>query len=136
MLYSYRYFNDRVVNGDQVKRQSFLKPHAFFSHSCLKLDANDCLVHAVNFALRHPWFTDREQIVRLMQKRCKETIPKAIQQKGSLGVSVSAMKDFFILGSAAYSLSKHMTLRLADGPIVTALRQRVLIDLIGRGKES
>jgi hypothetical protein len=29
----------------------------------------DCLIHAVNYALRYPFFVQREQVIRLMQKR-------------------------------------------------------------------
>ena len=70
----------------------------------LNLNANDCLVHAVNFALRYPWFTDREQVVRLMQLRCKEKRITVALDKSRLGVSVEAMKRFFLFGSSAYSL--------------------------------
>jgi hypothetical protein len=34
----------------------------------------DCLVHAVNYALRYPFFVSREQVVRLMALRGKKSM--------------------------------------------------------------
>ena len=81
ILYSYRYFNDRVCNGLDVKRYTYFSPDAYFPFKDVKADTNDCLVHAVNFALRYPWFTNREQVVRLRRVRSHKDIEQAKQEK-------------------------------------------------------
>jgi hypothetical protein len=51
---------------------------------------NDCLVHAVNFALRHPWFTCREQVVRLMYKRMKKgnmSVAELFKREGGVRIN-------------------------------------------------
>jgi hypothetical protein len=66
--YSKGYHHQVFQPEKQPKDRSFL-------HYCLLPKErlfNDCLVHAVNFALRYPWFTCREQVVRLMCKRMKK----------------------------------------------------------------
>jgi hypothetical protein len=56
-------YHNQVFRPEQVgTNRSFL--HFSVPHN--ERLFNDCLVHAVNFALRHPWFACREQVVRLM----------------------------------------------------------------------
>ena len=57
---------------------------------------NDCLVHAVNFALRFPWFTCREQIERLINTKSKKGQATSIERKAKGGVSVNIFKDFVV----------------------------------------
>ncbi len=65
-IYSYRYFNDKLCNGADVKNHSFFDTVSYFEWTKeFNIELNDCLIHAVNFALRFPWFTHREQVVRL-----------------------------------------------------------------------
>jgi hypothetical protein len=59
----------------QTYQPELVKTDQSFLHYCLPISErlyNDCLVHSINFALRHPWFTCREQVVRLMHKRMKK----------------------------------------------------------------
>ena len=47
----------------------------------------DCLVHAVNYALRYPFFVSREQVVRLMALRGKMSLESVTNKKSLSGVS-------------------------------------------------
>jgi hypothetical protein len=71
----------------------------------INLKTNDCLVHVINYALRYPLFTDREQVVRLVMKRLKSTLEDAQLAKAESGVSIDAFKDFFLHGHTVYSLA-------------------------------
>ena len=68
---------------------------------------HDCLVHAVNFALRCQWFVQREQVIRLIQARGKITIEQAEKQKVKGGVSPMNFKNFAIVDGKSLSL-KHL----------------------------
>ncbi len=62
-------------NHHQVFKPEQVRADRTFLHFKVPLQErlfNDCLVHAVNFALRHPCFTCREQVVRLMFKRMRK----------------------------------------------------------------
>ena len=43
-----------------------------FFEPALNVSTNDCLVHAINYALRCPWFVAREQVVALMARTEKK----------------------------------------------------------------
>ena len=45
----------------------------FFFPQGINLNLNDCIVHAVNFCLRTPWFVSREQAFRLIKKNNHRT---------------------------------------------------------------
>ena len=95
--FHYQRFEPEKVEIDQ----SFL--HYSVPHS--ERLFNDCLVHAVNFALRHPWFTCREQVVRLMCKRMKKgDISVAQQFKRDGGVRINHMQNFLLCGNISDSL--------------------------------
>ena len=76
-----------------------------FTYESVDALANDCLIHAINFALRFPHFTSREQVIRLAMKRLKKTKEEAQVMKAETGVSVDAFKDFFLFGRTVYSLA-------------------------------
>ena len=82
------------------------EPRHFFINSNDRC-TNDCLVHAVNFALRCKWFVAREQVVRLIQARAKMTKEKAEAQKVKGGVSPANFKNFAIVDGKSLSL-KHV----------------------------
>ena len=63
---------------------------AVWFYESSKLFGNDCLVHAVNYALRHPFFVHQEQVVRLMQKKLKHTLKENQEKKVMGGVAASA----------------------------------------------
>jgi len=67
-LYGKRRFNHVTANAKDYKNQEFFED-LVFTYPEVNQDTNDCLVLAVNFALRHPLFTHRQQLIRLMQKR-------------------------------------------------------------------
>ena len=93
-------------------------------------NANDCLVHAVNFALRYPWLTDREQVLRLMQRRCHKTLQKVSRDKKMFGVPIEAFQEFFLFGSSAYSLRKIHEIHFPNH--VQKLKTEILNNLLGQ----
>lgn len=67
-------------------------------------ETNDCLVHAVNYALRCAFFVHREQVVRLMQKKLKITLEEARAKKVLGGVPIKAFSNFAVVNGEALSL--------------------------------
>jgi hypothetical protein len=66
----------------------------------------DCVPKTLNFALRCPFFTHREQVVRLINKCGKINVDQAKDQKIQGGVAMSQLKDFAIVGDKALSLER------------------------------
>jgi hypothetical protein len=102
-LYGRRYDNHTQGDAALIDNQQFLLDTCFFYPS-IDTMTNDCLAHAVNFALRYPIFTNREQLVRLMQKRMHYSKERAKYAKAKSGVSLKAFTDFFLFGNEVYSL--------------------------------
>ena len=69
-----------------------------------EISTNDCVIHALNYALSHPWFTRREQVVRQIHKRLKGTFEDAIKQKVRGGVTGKQLTQFALVGNEAWSL--------------------------------
>lgn len=67
---------------------------------------NDCLVHAVNFALKCPFFVDRQQVIRLMMKNLKKTEEQVNNIKVLQGVPAKAFKNFCVVNGEVLSLEK------------------------------
>jgi len=65
---------------------------------------NDCMVHAVNYALRYPWFVSREQVIRLMAARLKVSKENAAKKKIDGGVAANSFRDFCVINNEALSL--------------------------------
>lgn len=68
---------------------------------------NDCIGHAVNYGVRGPLFTNREQLQRLASIRGKKKKSHIDENKLKGGLSVHIFKDFLIQGNTSYSL-KHV----------------------------
>ena len=66
----------------------------------------DCVPKTLNFALRCPFFTQREQVVRLINKCGKMNVDQAKEQKIQGGVAMSQLKDFAIYDDRALSLER------------------------------
>ena len=111
-------YRNYVGKGEDVKKcKAYLSTeHEFPWIGCSK-NSNDCLVHAVNFALRLPWFTCREQFVELMRKRCHETYETMVKDKSYYGVPIAAMQKFFLFHNCAYSLKLLKTIVRGDSHI-------------------
>jgi hypothetical protein len=77
--------------------------------------STDCLVHAVNYALRFPFFVSREQVVRLVALRSKKSTSLATKKKVDAGVPVSAFTDFAVVDGCSLSLSLVKTLKVENG---------------------
>lgn len=75
----------------------------------------DCLVHAVNYALRFPFFVAREQVVRLMALRSKKNMDIVMGKKAEKGVSPNIFKDFCIQDGKSLSLRLLETFKVEDG---------------------
>lgn len=70
--------------------------------------STDCLVHAVNYALRFPFFVQREQVLRLMALRLKRKIEVVMSTKES-GLPPSAFVDFAVVDGMSLSLDLVVT---------------------------
>ena len=90
----------------------------------------DCLVHAVNYALRHPYFVSREQIVRLMALRLKRTQDEVELRKSEGGVPPSAFVNFCVVGGAALSLELVESFKVEEGQGPNALRSFINAQMI------
>jgi hypothetical protein len=72
------------------------KHHVFFPVEKTDQRGMDCFPNAVNFLLREPLFTSREQICRLIEKNQKKSFEKACKMKQKGGVFPHFFKDFFL----------------------------------------
>jgi len=88
---------------------------ATFFFDCDKTLSTDCLVHAVNYALRFPFFVAREQVVRLMALRLKRSLEVAGSKKSEGGVPPSAFIDFCVLDGRSLSLVLVKSFKVEDG---------------------
>ena len=91
-LYNHKDF--RVITHDS---SCLTVPGSTFFECCKREYTNDCLVHALNYALGHPWFTRREQIVRQIFKRKGCTFQEAIEQKVFGGISGKQLTNFALV---------------------------------------
>ena len=86
--------NDMTIKGWLYGRKTWRLEYApeklteatFFFENESALNT-DCLVHAVNYALRYPFFVSREQVVRLMALRGKMSLESVTNKKSLSGVS-------------------------------------------------
>jgi hypothetical protein len=72
-------------------------------------------VHAVNYALRCPFFVSREQVIRLLALRLKRSQEVAESKKCEGGVPPSAFVDFCVVENKSLSLMLVRTLKVEDG---------------------
>ena len=75
----------------------------------------DCIPKTLNFALRCPFFTHREQVVRLINKAGRMSLESAEKQKIEGGVSMSQLYDFIIVEDRALTLLKMFKFNLPVG---------------------
>ena len=54
----------------------------------INLNLNDCILHAINFCLRNPWFVQKEQAFRLIKKNYHKTESQIAATKIQLGFKV------------------------------------------------
>ena len=67
----------------------------FFTKMCTP-NLSDCLPFALNFYLRFPFFTRKEQSIRLMKRNQFLTDEKAKEQKRQGGFKIANFRDFAI----------------------------------------
>ena len=133
-LYGTKYY--KHVEGDAALiSDKYLREDELFNYPSIDAEANDCLVHVVNYALRYPLFTDREQVIRLVMKRLKSNLEDAQLAKAETGVSIDAFRDFFLHGHTVYSLAPltRMHTFQDEGTIVSTLKG-ILREHLGSGK--
>lgn len=96
---------------------------------------NDCLVHAVNCALRFPWFRTRQQVLRLMKRRMKQKLIDVEATKVEQGVPFRVMRDFYLLKNGAKKRNISYSLKLKEavtmGGIKLYLMDTLIPDLLG-----
>ena len=87
----------------------------FFFEACKRENTNDCLIHALNYALGCPWFTTREQVVRLIFKRRHFSWEEAIDQKVRGGVTPSQLTQFAVVNNQSWSLVELACFKTEEG---------------------
>ena len=87
-------YNSHAVSQEYDTQTIFNRKVFFYGYQDQHL--NDCVVHSVNFALRGPFFTCREQIIRLMRHVQDLGHQAALIQKASCGVKMKLFNDFVI----------------------------------------
>ena len=97
----------------------------FFFEGEIKLNT-DCLVHAVNYALRFPFFVQREQVMRLAALRYKRDLGQMAKKKCEAGVPLSAFVNFAVVGRNSLSLCLLETFDVANGQGSNTLKAFVL----------
>ena len=65
----------------------------------------DCIIHAFNFLVGHPYFQCREQVTRLINLRMHSTVEAQRDIRVLQGVQARAFTDVGVFQGKAYSLS-------------------------------
>jgi len=74
-------------NPGEIIKMGLSKINGYFMPKCTKISlANDCLAKAVKMALKCPFFTRREQVVRLSQIADNISEIKAQEEKKKGGI--------------------------------------------------
>ena len=68
------------------------------------MNLNDCIVHAINFCLRIPWFVDREQAYRLIKRNYHKHESQIAATKAQAGYKVEDFDDFAVSGDESLYL--------------------------------
>jgi hypothetical protein len=105
---------------------------AIFFFECESALNTDCLVHAVNYALRYPFFVSRDQVLRLMGKRLKESPSLVANRKSLGGVPPSAFVDFCVIDGQSLSLRLVETFKVEEGQGSNTLRAFVISRMLER----
>ena len=71
-------------------------------------------MHSVNYALRFPYFVDREQVGRLVKLTQNVNQEKMEADKKRGGAPVSAFKDFFLKDDHSFSLELLYEMQFAE----------------------
>jgi hypothetical protein len=90
----------------------------------------DCLVHAVNYALRFPFFVQREQVMRLVGLRGKVNSSLASKYKCNAGVPPSSFVDFAVVAGSSLSLHLLETFSVENGQGSNTLKAFVLSKML------
>ena len=64
----------------------------------------DCLVHAFNYMVRFPLFTDREQLFELAKERGRRSNLYTADRKMKAGYAPSKFSHFVVKGNKCYEL--------------------------------
>ena len=101
----------------------------FFFEGENKLNT-DCLVHAVNYALRFPFFVQREQVMRLGALRIKINSSIIFKKKCDAGVAISAFTDFAVVAGNSLSLRYLKTFDVQNGDGSNTLKAFILSKML------
>lgn len=96
---------DALENLERMSTESRLQ-NFVHTYSSAGNRGYDCLPNALNYALRCPYFTQREQVVKLMAIERRHTYEEAVQLKSSGGLRVALMKNFAFANGNAFSIGK------------------------------
>jgi hypothetical protein len=111
----YRGYREQSFNPDRCYD---LNEYFFEQPTPMGKLLNDCLVHSINYALRFPYFVDREQVGRLVMLKQNMTQEKMAADKKRGGVTMSAFKDFFLKDGKSFSakLFAHFEIQNKEKP--------------------
>jgi len=101
-----------LTHNQQVYDPSLLKlnqKRCFNVFGLQSGDEADCLINAFNYLIGEPYFTHREQIMRLLNRKTHKTIDRLRDMRISQGVPATAFKDMGVHEGLAYSLVEVIT---------------------------
>ena len=87
-----------MADPEVTVKEAMEKKEYFFPNDSNQL-GYDCLPKTLNYALRCPFFTHREQVVRLISKAGRMNFTSAENQKTNGGVTMKQLDNFLILGN-------------------------------------
>ena len=83
---------------------------------------HDCIVYAVNFALRFCYFRRREQVMSFLKARRRVNDIRAIEMKVKQGLPVSIFQNFLVKKDVCYSV-KQIDLWAKEGNQLVAMQE-------------
>ena len=95
----------QMINSNSASHFSPRDENQYFFPKDISVSLNDCIVHAINFCLRFPWFTQREQAYRLIKENNHRTEAQIAATKVQLGYKVEDFDDFAVHGDKSFSLT-------------------------------
>ena len=113
-IYCQQMYQNCIAAPEKTLKEAMEKKEYFFPEDNNQL-GYDCIPKTLNFALRCPFFTHREQVVRLINKAGRMSFESAEKQKIDGGVSMSQLYDFIIVEDRALTLLKMTKFNLPVG---------------------
>ena len=78
----------------------------YFFPQEISMNLNDCIIHAINFCLRFPWFVRREQVQKLAEANEKKSAARIKKFKALAGYMAEDFTNFAVHDDRALSLKE------------------------------